>query len=131
MHLGVCYQTFLDFIQTILTLYLLNTFLAEIHDGIPAEIVFQELVNKPINRKVIERNQQIEQRLLKAEKALLEREKEEKRKSEEFKGKVEKRKIDELKYEEMMKHNEDFLKYLPIEYQDYYKKKVNKYFMNN
>jgi len=90
----------------------------------------EELVNKHIDRKTVERSQQIEQRLLKAENAILEREKEEKRKSSEFKGKFEKRKIDELEFEKAKKRIDDILKYHPIEYQEYYKKKINNYFMN-
>lgn len=90
----------------------------------------EELVNKHINSRMIERNQNIIQRLLKAENAQLEREKEEKRKSNEFKGTIQKRKVDELKYEEMMRQQEDFLKYSPIEYKDYYKDRINNYYFN-
>lgn len=90
----------------------------------------KELVNKHINSRMIERNQNIIQRLLKAENAQLEREKEEKRKSDEFKGNLQKRNVDELKYEEIMRQQEDFLKYSPIEYKDYYRNRINNYYFN-
>lgn len=69
-------------------------------------------------------------RMLKAEKAQQEREKEEKRKSDEYKGPEKKRDIDELRYEESIKKQQDFLRTNPIEYQPFYKQKINEYFFN-
>ncbi|MBO6005980.1 MAG: hypothetical protein J6P49_03900, partial [Paludibacteraceae bacterium] len=70
-------------------------------------------------------------RMLKAENAQQEREKEEKRKSDEYKGPEKTHNIDEMRYEESIKKQQDFLRTNPIEYQPFYKEKINKYFLNS
>ena len=90
----------------------------------------EDIVNKRITNQTIRRNKDIMSRMLKAEKAQQEREKEEKRKSDEYKGPEKKRDIDELRYEESIKKQQDFLRTNPIEYQPFYKQKINEYFFN-
>lgn len=88
----------------------------------------EDLVNKKINNQTIKRNQDILSRMLKAQNAQEEREKEEKRKSEEFKGSYEKRNIDEIEYQNNLKKQQEFLKLNSIEYQPFYRSKINDYF---
>lgn len=88
----------------------------------------EDLVNKKITNQTINRNKEILSRMLKAQNAQEEREKEEKRKSEEFRGTYEKRKIDEIEYKENLKKQQEFLKQNSIEYQPFYKSKINDYF---
>ncbi|MBR4837901.1 MAG: hypothetical protein IK004_05640 [Bacteroidales bacterium] len=89
----------------------------------------EDIVNKRITNQTIKRNKDIMSRMLKAENAQQEREKEEKRKSDEYKGPAKKHDIDELRYEESIKKQQDFLRTNPIEYQPFYKQKINEYFM--
>ena len=88
----------------------------------------EDLVNKKITQQTINRNKEILSRMLKAQNAQEEREKDEKRKSEEFKGSYEKRKINEIEYKENLKKQHEFLKQNSIEYQPFYKSKINDYF---
>ncbi len=88
----------------------------------------EDLVNKKINNQTIKRNQDILSRMLKAQNAQEEREKEEKRKSEEFKGTYEKRQIDEIEYQKNLKKQQEFLKMNSIEFQPFYRSKINDYF---
>lgn len=88
----------------------------------------EDIVNKRITNQTINRNKEILTRMLKAQNAQEEREKEEKRKSEEFKGSYKKRDIDELEYHENLKKQQEFLKMNSIEYQPFYKTKINDYF---
>lgn len=88
----------------------------------------EDLVNKRITNQTIKRNKEILSRMLKAQNAQEEREKEEKRKSEEFKGTYKKRDIDELEYQENLKKQQEFLKMNSIEYQPFYRAKINDYF---
>lgn len=88
----------------------------------------EDLVNKKISSQTIKRNQEILSRMLKAQNAQEEREKEEKRKSEEFKGSYKRHDIDELEYEENLKKQQEFLKMERIEYQPFYRSKINDYF---
>ena len=90
----------------------------------------EDIVNKRITNQTIKRNKDIMSRMLKAENAQQEREKEEKRKSDEYKGPAKKHEIDELRYEESIKRQQDFLRTNPIEYQPFYKEKINKYFLS-
>jgi hypothetical protein len=90
----------------------------------------EDIVNKRITNQTIRRNKDILSRMLKAENAQQEREKEEKRKSDEYKGPEKTHNIDELRYEESIKKQQDFLRTNPIEYQPFYKEKINKYFLN-
>ena len=89
----------------------------------------EELVNKKINRQMVERSQRIESRMLESQKAQEKREQEEKRKSNEYKGSHFDRKIDELLYEQSLKKNQEFLRTNPIEYAPYYKDKINEYYL--
>ena len=88
----------------------------------------EDIVNKHITNQTIKRNKDIMSRMLKAENAQQEREKEEKRKSDEYKGPEKSHNIDELRYEESIKKQQDFLRTNPIEYQPFYKQKINEYF---
>jgi len=90
----------------------------------------EDLVNKRITNQTIKRQKDIMSRMLKAENAQQEREKEEKRKSDEYKGPEKTHNIDEMRYEESIKKQQDFLRTNPIEYQPFYKEKINKYFLN-
>ena len=89
----------------------------------------EELVNKKINHKMIERSQRIESRMLESQKAQEKREQEEKRKSHEYKGSHFDRKIDEYLYQQSLKKNQEFLRTNPIEYAPYYKDKINDYYL--
>jgi hypothetical protein len=89
----------------------------------------EELVNKKLNRQMIERSQRIESRMLESQKAQEKREQEEKRKSNEYKGSQFERKIDEYLYEQTLKKNQEFLHSNPIEFAPYYKDKANSYFL--
>ena len=89
----------------------------------------EELVNKKINRQMIERSQRIESRMLESQKAQEKREQEEKRKSNEYKGSHFDRQIDEILYKETLKKNQEFLRTNPIEYAPYYKDKINDYYL--
>ena len=89
----------------------------------------EDLVNKKINRQMIERSQRIESRMLESEKAQQKRDQEEKRKSNEYKGSHFDRKIDEYLYEQTLKKNQEFLRTNPIEYAPYYKEKINEYYL--
>lgn len=88
----------------------------------------EDIVNKRITNQTIRRNKDIMSRMLKAENAQQEREKEEKRKSDEYKGPEKGHNIDELRYEESIRKQQDFLRTNPIEYQPFYKQKINEYF---
>ena len=88
----------------------------------------EDLVNKKISNQTMKRNRDILSRMLKAQNAQEEREKEEKRKSEEFRGAFERRNIDELEYQKNLKKQQEFLKMNSIEYQPFYREKINDYF---
>lgn len=90
----------------------------------------EDIVNKRITNQTIRRQKDIMSRMLKAENAQQEREKEEKRKSDEYKGPEKTHNIDEIRYEESIRKQQDFLRTNPIEYQPFYKQKINEYFMN-
>jgi hypothetical protein len=87
-----------------------------------------DMVNKLITNETLLRQQEILTRLLKSEKAELEREKEEKRESIEAKN-IFHRNPDELfKYNEAHKNEVELLKTLPPSFKPFYKSKVNQYF---
>ena len=88
----------------------------------------EDIVNKRITNQTIKRQKDIMSRMLKAENAQQEREKEEKRKSDEYKGPEKTHNIDEIRYEESIRKQQDFLRTNPIEYQPFYKQKINEYF---
>lgn len=89
----------------------------------------EDLVNKRVNRRTIERNQQILSRMLESEKAQQKREQEEKRKSNEYKGSKFDRSVDELFYRQQLKKNQEFLQESPVRYQPYYQSKINLYYL--
>ena len=89
----------------------------------------EELVNKKINRQMVEMSRKIESRMLESQKAQEKREQEEKRKSNEFKGNYFDRNIDEILYKETLKKNQEFLRTNPIEFAPYYKEKINEYYL--
>ncbi len=89
----------------------------------------EDIVNKRITNQTIKRNKDIMSRMLKAENAQQEREKDEKRKSNEYKGPEKGHSIDELRYKESIQKQQDFLRTNPIEYQPFYKEKINEYFI--
>lgn len=89
----------------------------------------EDLVNKRVTRRTIERNQQILSRMLESEKAQQKREQEEKRKSNEYKGSKFDRSVDELFYRQQLKKNQEFLQETPIRYQPYYQSKINEYYL--
>ena len=89
----------------------------------------EDIVNKRITNQTLERNRQILSRMLESEKAQQKRDQDEKRKSNEFKGSKFDRQMDELFYEQTLKKNQEFLKQNPIQYQPYYKTKINEYYL--
>ena len=89
----------------------------------------EDLVNKRVNRRTIDRNQQILSRMLESEKAQQKREQEEKRKSNEYKGSKFDRSVDELFYRQQLKKNQEFLQENPVRYQPYYQSKINEYYL--
>lgn len=88
----------------------------------------EDLVNKKITNQTVKRNRDILSRMLKAQNAQEQREKEEQRKSDEFKGSYERRIIDEIEYQENLRKQQEFLKMNSIEYQPFYRSKINDYF---
>ena len=99
-------------------------------DGIPEKMEETEidLVNKQITKKTIERQKEILTRLLEAEDALRERDKEEERKAET--GKDYEKKLPKA-FEQYLKIKEqetELLKTIPPKLYPYYKKEVNEYF---
>lgn len=89
----------------------------------------EEIVNKRITNQTLERNRQIVSRMLESEKAQQKRDQDEKRKSNEYKGSKFDRTIDELMYQQQLKNNQEFLKNNPIQYNPYYKSKINEYYL--
>ena len=89
----------------------------------------EDIVNKRVTKQTIERNRQILSRMLESEKAQQKRDQDEKRKSNEYKGSKFDRQVDELFYEQQLKKNQDFLKHNPIQYQHYFKSKINEYYL--
>ncbi len=89
----------------------------------------EDIVNKRITNQTLERNRQILSRMLQSEKAQQKRDQDEKRKSNEFKGSKFDRSIDDVIFEQSLKKNQEFLKQNPIQYQPYYKTKINEYYL--
>lgn len=89
----------------------------------------EDIVNKRITQQTLERNRQILSRMLESEKAQQKRDQDEKRKSNEYKGSKFDRQIDELFYEQSMRKSQEFLKQNPVQYQPYYKSKINEYYL--
>ena len=89
----------------------------------------EDIVNKRITNQTLERNRQILSRMLESEKAQQKRDQDEKRKSNEFKGSKFERQVDEIFYQQQLKKNQDFLRLNPIQYQPYFKTKINEYYL--
>ena len=87
-----------------------------------------ELVNKMITEQTIQRLKDIETRLLKHEKAELQREQEEKRESKEGKDINKRNPEDFLEYNKLQEKEIELLRTMPPNLRPYYKDKVNKYF---
>lgn len=89
----------------------------------------EDIVNKRISRKTVEQNRQILSRMLESEKAQQKREQEEKRKSNEFKGSAFDRDVDAIFYDQQLKKNRDYLRKNPIQFNPYFKSKINNYYL--
>ncbi|MCF8369059.1 MAG: hypothetical protein K9G76_08440 [Bacteroidales bacterium] len=89
-----------------------------------------DLVNKLITKETLDRQKQILTRLLKSEKAELEREKDEKRESVESKNSFSRNPEEIFKYKRVHKNEVEFLRTVPPALQPFYKKKVDQYFFN-
>jgi hypothetical protein len=87
-----------------------------------------ELVNKIITQQTIDRLKDIETRLLKHEKAELQREQEEKRESREGKDINNRNPEDFLEYNKLQDREIELLRTVPPNLRPYYKDKVNQYF---
>lgn len=89
----------------------------------------EDMVNKRVTPRTIERNKEILSRMLESEKAQQKREQEETRKSNEYKGSKFDRTVDALFYQQQMKQNREFLQENPIRYQPYFQSKINAYYL--
>ena len=89
----------------------------------------EDLVNKRLDKKTIEQNRKILSRMLESEKAQEKRDQDEKRKSNEYKGAGFERNVDEVFYKEQLKKNQEFLRQNPVQYQPYYRSKINEYYL--
>lgn len=89
----------------------------------------KDLVNKNVTERTVRRNKNITSRMLKAQNAQEEREKDEKRKSEESKNSYENASPSEIEFENAVKRHQDFLKTKEIEFQPFYQEKINDYFI--
>ena len=88
----------------------------------------EQLVNKQIDQRLIQRQKEIVSRMLESEKSEEKREKEEKRESNEFKGENFSNFIEELTYKRRLKEQLDLLKLQSIELKPFYKERSNAYF---
>jgi len=88
----------------------------------------KDLVNKLINQETIKRQANILTRLLKSEKAERQREKEKKRQSEVGKNIKRSNPKEFLKYKEVKEKELILMKTIPLDFNSYYKKKVDEYF---
>ncbi len=88
----------------------------------------KDLVNRIINRQTINRQKNIETRLLQSEKAQMEREKEEKREATEARKKYEPTPPEEWNIDKQSQQQMEMLKTIPPSLQYYYREKINQYF---
>ncbi len=91
------------------------------------EKVEDDLINRRLTEETINRQKDIEVRLLKAKDAELKREKENKRESKEGKTKKRSNQIEQLQYKDNVITQEEILKTVPIEMSPYYKELFKKY----
>lgn len=89
-----------------------------------------ELVNKIVTQQMLERQKEILTRLLKHEKAEMEREREEKRESREAKDYIYSNPNEFLEYNRMKDNETELLKTIPPNLTPFFKSKVNEYFFN-
>ena len=89
----------------------------------------EEIVNKRITNQTLERNRQILSRMLESEKAQQKRDQDEQRKSNEYRGSAFERQVDELFYQQSLKRQQEFLRQQPVQYQPYYRTKINEYYL--
>ncbi len=94
------------------------------------EATEKELVNRVINQQTINRQKNIETRLLESERAEMKREKEEKRESTEAQQKTNPNPPKEWNFEKEKQNQTEMLKTIPPSLQYYYKEKANQYFHN-
>jgi len=90
----------------------------------------KELVNRSITAQTINRQKNIETRMLESERAQQEREKEEKRESTEARERYNPSPPQEWQFDKNKNQQIELLKTVPPALQYYYKEKVNKYFYN-
>lgn len=90
----------------------------------------KELVNRTITQQTIDRQQSITTRLLKSERADLEREKEEERKATEAKQTPRINPPKDWKFDEAKTQQNEMLRSVPANLNYYYKEKANNYFYN-
>ena len=90
----------------------------------------KELVNKMLNQQTINRQKNIETRLLESERAEMQREKEEKRESKEGKELRNPNPPKEWNFDKTKQQQTEMLKTVPPTLNYYYKEKVNQYFYN-
>jgi len=90
----------------------------------------KELVNRSITAQTINRQKNIETRMLESERAQQEREKEEKRESTEARERYNPSPPKEWQFDKNRSQQTELLKTIPPALQYYYKEKVNRYFYN-
>lgn len=93
------------------------------------ELFEEGLVNKQLNQKMVQLNEDIVIRLLESEKAQKEREFEERRNAEEFRGKNSGNLMPIPEYNKMLQKNSEELKVQPLELKPYYRRLSNSYFL--
>ncbi|MCF8386441.1 MAG: hypothetical protein K9G47_01070 [Bacteroidales bacterium] len=91
----------------------------------------EELVNKILNNETMKRQKDILTRLLKSEKAEMEREKKKERESKESKNVKRSNPDNFLEYKRMKTGDKEFLKTVNPELKRFYQKRVNEYFHNS
>jgi hypothetical protein len=90
-----------------------------------------DIINNNITQSTLLRQEQIMNRLLEAEKAQLERDKEKQRESNEWLNNLSKKLIDPYQeYIQKKKKQEELIKTIPPSFTPFYKNKVNQYFKN-
>lgn len=94
------------------------------------EATEKDLVNRIINQQTINRQKNIETRLLESERAEMQREKEEKRESTEAKERYNPNPPKEWNFKKEKQQQTDMIRTIPPTLQYYYKEKANQYFYN-
>ena len=94
------------------------------------EATEKDLVNRIINQQTINRQKNIETRLLESERAEMQREKEEKRESTEAKERYNPNPPKEWNFKKEKQQQTEMIRTIPPTLQYYYKEKANQYFYN-